>query len=447
MDIDDWDDDHANDRRSYARVIKNIVKSKTAPAQAVKAKRVPAKMMTKRVQGTEKRAAGLAKHAKASCKTGGAAPEHAEKTVRKADTVEPLKTCATRTIRVASDCSGLNSAQVAIEFAGIDSEEVFASDKDGTAKAMLSCNFPKLKMLFGDVGARDNAKVPGNIDFYNSGPPCQTFSCAGAGHGVTDPRGAVFFKVLDYIRQKRPRTFALENVEGLRNRHPVVFEEILQLLHGIKDDKGKPAYEIRYKILDSHLNGLPQSRKRLYIVGWQRSEQKHEFEWPEDLPSKGLKVFLERTGTKGSHDPAHLKKLMSSRVVMQNYTTAMSNIKAEGGNVSTDPYVVDLHSSANHGGGRYMRDCSPCLTRSRCGSGGYFLVHKGRMMETTEMLKLQGFPLRRLRRPTCVSERQFRMMIGNSFSVPVIGRVAIRLLFTVGLVKGDAKGNPPEPWA
>ena len=41
MDIDDWDDD-ASDRRSYARVIKNIVKSKTAPAQAVKAKRVPA---------------------------------------------------------------------------------------------------------------------------------------------------------------------------------------------------------------------------------------------------------------------------------------------------------------------------------------------------------------------------------------------------------------------
>ena len=37
MDIDDWDDD-ASDRRSYARVIKNIVKSKTAPAQAVKAK-------------------------------------------------------------------------------------------------------------------------------------------------------------------------------------------------------------------------------------------------------------------------------------------------------------------------------------------------------------------------------------------------------------------------
>ena len=59
MDIDDWDDD-ASDRRSFARVIKNIVKSKTAPAQAVKAKRVPANMMTKRVQGTEKRAAGLA---------------------------------------------------------------------------------------------------------------------------------------------------------------------------------------------------------------------------------------------------------------------------------------------------------------------------------------------------------------------------------------------------
>lgn len=442
MDIDDWDDD-ASDRRSYARVIKSIVKSKTAPAQAVKAKRVPANMMTKRVQGTEKRAAGLAKHPtkqQASSAAAAAAACPAEKLEDRG------KTCATRTIRVASDCSGLNSAQVAIEFAGIDSEEVFASDKDGTAKAMLSYNFPKLKMLFGDVGARDNAKVPGNIDFYNSGPPCQTFSCAGAGHGVTDPRGAVFFKVLDYIRQKRPRTFALENVEGLRNRHPVVFEEILRLLHGIEDE-GKPAYEIRYKILDSHLNGLPQSRKRLYIVGWQRSEQKHEFEWPEDLPSKGLKVFLERTGTKGSHDPAHLKKLMGSRVVMQNYTTAMSNIKAEGGNVSTDPYVVDLHSSADHGGGRYMRDCSPCLTRSRCGSGGYFLAHKGRMMETTEMLKLQGFPLRRLRRPTCVSERQFRMMIGNAFSVPVIGRVAVRLLFTVGLVKGDAKGNPPEPWA
>ena len=442
MDIDDWDDD-AIDRRSYARVIKGVIKSKTASAQAVKAKRVPAKMMTKRVQGTAKRAAGQ-QATKRPTKQQESAAAAAACPVEKL--MDNNKTRATRTIRVASDCSGLNSAQIAIELAGTDSEEVLASDKDGAVKAMLSYNFPRLQMLFGDVGARDNAKVPGNLDFYSSGPPCQTFSCAGAGHGVTDARGAVFFKILDYIRQRRPRTFALENVEGLRSRHPVVFEEILQFLQGINQE-GKPVYEIRYKILDSRQHGLPQSRKRLYIVGWQRSEQKHDFEWPENLPCKGLKALLERIGTQGSHDPAHLKKLTGSRVVTQNHTTAMSNIKAEGGNSSTDPYAVDLHSSADHGGGRYMHDCSPYLTRCRCGTGGYFLTHKGRMMETTEMLKLQGFPLRRLRRPKGVSERQFRMMSGNAFSVPVIGRVAIRLLFTVGLVKGDAKGNPPEPWA
>ena len=65
-------------------------------------------------------------------------------------------------------------------------------------------------------------------------------------------------------------------------------------------------------------------------------------------------------------------------------------------------------------------------------------------MLTSEMLKLQGFPTKRLARPSGVSARQFQCMIGNAFSVNVMGRVALKLLKTVGLVK---EKECPDVWA
>ncbi len=103
-----------------------------------------------------------------------------------------------------------------------------------------------------------------------------------------------------------------------------------------------------------------------------------------------------------------------------------------------DGYVINTGASVTHGGGSKMYGCSPCLTRTRCGGGGHWVSNKGRMFTLKEMERLQGFPCGAagLRRPPGVTDRQYAKMLGNAFTISIVGRVALALLRTVG-VAGD----------
>ena len=87
--------------------------------------------------------------------------------------------------------------------------------------------------------------------------------------------------------------------------------------------------------------------------------------------------------------------------------------------------------------------CSPCLTRSRCVSGGHWITNMRRMMTRHEVEVLQGFPAGRIRLPAGVSEKVYAGMLGNAFTVPVVGRVCLALLRTVGIVDPTW----PDVWA
>ncbi len=106
--------------------------------------------------------------------------------------------------------------------------------------------------------------------------------------------------------------------------------------------------------------------------------------------------------------------------------------------VSQETYIINVGASALRGGGSQMHGRSPCLTRTRCGGGGHWVSNKGRMLTLKEMECLQGFPCGAggLRRPVGVTDRQYAKMLGNAFTVSVVGRVALGLLRAVG-VAGD----------
>lgn len=74
--------------------------------------------------------------------------------------------------------------------------------------------------------------------------------------------------------------------------------------------------------------------------------------------------------------------------------------------------------------------------------GGYWLLSLNRKMSTEEMERLQGIPALRLKIPPTATERRYKGMLGNAFTVSVVGRVALRLLHTVGI--GGA--GVSDPW-
>lgn len=101
-----------------------------------------------------------------------------------------------------------------------------------------------------------------------AGFPCQAFSSAGKRLGFEDTKGTLFFEVERIIKEKCPLGFVLENVEGLVNhdkKNPK--DKIGRTLSVILEHLELLGYQINWKVLNAKDFGVPQERKRIYIVG------------------------------------------------------------------------------------------------------------------------------------------------------------------------------------
>ena len=153
----------------------------------------------------------------------------------------------------------------AMENLGLNTECVFSSEiKPYAIKAYK--NYYGNEKMFGDITTVDTNKDIPNFDFLLAGFPCQPFSSAGNRDGFEDTRGTLFFEIERILKDKidigKPaKGFLLENVEGLMNHNNgKTLETIIRHLKNL-------GYVVSYKLLDSKYFGLPQSRKRVYIVG------------------------------------------------------------------------------------------------------------------------------------------------------------------------------------
>ena len=98
----------------------------------------------------------------------------------------------------------------------------------------------------------------------------------------------------------------------------------------------------------------------------------------------------------------------------------------------TPVVLINTWSSPSHGGGGIMVDKSPCLTASSCTCGASWVANLNRHLLIEEMEALDGIPEGRLCWPSGMTRSKYGFMIGNSFTVGVIGRITLRLLKTIG---------------
>ncbi len=151
---------------------------------------------------------------------------------------------------------GLEQAIVSI---GETPQCVFTSEIKPSAVKILHDNHPD-ESISGDITQIDADKIP-DFDILCAGFPCQAFSSAGKRQGFADTRGTLFFHVERILKAKRPKGFILENVEGLVNHDKgKTFATILTCID-------KLGYKYSYKVLNAKDFGVPQDRKRVYIVG------------------------------------------------------------------------------------------------------------------------------------------------------------------------------------
>lgn len=152
--------------------------------------------------------------------------------------------------------TGLSQALRELEYEPVC---VMTSEIKPHAIKVLKANY-HLDRIVGDITQVDASDIP-DFDILCAGFPCQAFSSAGKRQGFADTRGTMFFEVERILRDKRPKGFILENVEGLVNHDN---GRTLQIILNKLTELG---YLIDYKVLNSSEFGVPQERKRIYIIG------------------------------------------------------------------------------------------------------------------------------------------------------------------------------------
>ena len=325
-------------------------------------------------------------------------------------------------LRVMTDCAGIGADCLALKALGMRKQVKLVNGSEWNerkrklfAAVHKAMKFPKPARFEKDLTKRDVEKVPG-CDLYIAGFPCPSFSNLGKRQGANSPGGAGYLMLhgVKYIARRRPTVVILEQVASFGHRkHQTLRELIMRALT-------KLDYEVHVKVLNTCDHGIAQSRRRWYMVALQASRIFWPFHFPEPL--------AERT------DLHHF--LMKDNVGQEVLELPKKYNKKYGKNVWQKGFIVDVGSSERFV--HAIANCSPCLTRSRLMSNGYYIPKLKRRLLTVEAGALQGWPSELVEVMQKAlpddEEKHVRAALGDGMSVNVLMRVIQRALTSVELM-------------
>ena len=212
-------------------------------------------------------------------------------------------------MKYGSVCSGVEAATVA--WHGLGWEPQWFSEIEKFPSAVLAYHYPNVPN-FGDMTAFKGWPDDRSIDLLVGGTPCQSFSIAGLRKGLDDPRGNLMLTFLAIAERYRPRWLVWENVPGvLSSNRGKDFGTLLGAM-------GEIGYGFAYRICDAQYWGVPQRRRRVFVVG-------HLGDW-----RRAAAVLFERHSLQGHPAPSRQARQETAETV----TTRAGN--SSGGGLGTD---------------------------------------------------------------------------------------------------------------
>ena len=164
---------------------------------------------------------------------------------------------------VASFFSGIGGLDLGLERSGFSIR--FHCEINPFCREILRQHWPSLPVHH-DIRKLDDSEIP-EADVWAAGFPCQDLSLARMGprSGLRGSQSGLFFEFARLVRGGAPRAIVLENVHGLLSSHGGRdFAIVLKAL----DELG---YGVAWRVLNSKDFGVPQQRRRVYIVAMHRS--------------------------------------------------------------------------------------------------------------------------------------------------------------------------------
>lgn len=184
-----------------------------------------------------------------------------------------------KVISLFSGCGGLD---LGFEKAGF--EIPLANEFDKTIWETFEINHPNTKLIKGDIRDINETDFPDDVDGIIGGPPCQSWSEAGALRGIDDDRGQLFYDYIRILKNKQPKFFLAENVSGmLADRHSLAVQNILDLFE-------ECGYDVSLTLVNAKNYGVAQERKRVFYIGF-RKDLHISFVLPDDSQDKQSKVI------------------------------------------------------------------------------------------------------------------------------------------------------------
>ena len=151
------------------------------------------------------------------------------------------------------------------------------SRKENHVKTTYLANYPDVQDFHLDIRFLDGRDYEGAINLLVGGSPCQAFSTVGAQAGLDDTRGTLFYEFARIVRETRPRAFIFENVKGLTTHDEGrTWETIKHIFTDVLD------YRITApQLLNASDYGIPQTRRRVFVVGIRNDIKCKPFEYPK----------------------------------------------------------------------------------------------------------------------------------------------------------------------
>ena len=374
-----------------------------------------------------------------------------------------------------SVCSGIEAATVAWHDMGW--KPVGFSEIEKFPSQLLQHHYPNVTN-YGDMTKFKEWKLNDTIGLLVGGTPCQSFSVAGLRKGLEDPRGNLMLTYLGIADHFKPKWLLWENVPGVLSSNGG--EDFACFLKGLAE----LGYGFAYRVLDAQYFGVPQRRRRVFVVGclgdW-RSAAKVLFE-SESLcrditPSKSEKQKVTGTLTRGFGDRCYdLDQIAGDgykidafrEADLHNYkeTIVAGTTKASGGVLGggsetflTSAYNItfcDANGTRKDrpNGGLYINETDTSNTLTRAGVGNNVIVPtlttnnpsrspratevtnqiaavfeatmKVRRLTPMECERLQGFPDNYTNTPTSSDTVRYKAL-GNSMAVPVMKWIGQRI--------------------
>jgi DNA (cytosine-5)-methyltransferase 1 len=316
--------------------------------------------------------------------------------------IESILVIINRAISFVDLFAGIGGFRLALERQG--AQCIFTSENNKFAQMVYQANFTG--QIDGDISKISEQDIPAH-DVLCAGFPCQAFSTVGQKKGFHDVRGTMFFEILRLVKHHQPKVLLLENVNGLLH-HDKGFT-----FKTIRSSLIKLGYSFYHQVLNATMFGLPQLRKRVFMVVI-RKDLDIGFQFPIGSPTNNrLKDIVE------SHVDAH--HFLSEQRYNFILNKKVKNQCRYGYHlIGPDDFVFTLlNSKYEH---NLIVDHSTPIgnfvnIKSKGGDSNIINQYHVRRLTPREYARLQGFSDNFL---LPVSNKQAYKLLGNAVAVPVV---------------------------